>query len=412
MTTESTQTPEKEIRYVSLETDADTTRRKNMYYSNAFTGFVWMLFHFTVVYFFGLELGSVTLVGIFLALGNFISFLLDVPVGILVKFFGEKKLTIAGTFSQLIAGIIFLKFIYFSAIFTPESGSHVTTLLGSFMDSGMNIVLLITASFCYGFTKEINDITTYSYIMNNADPSEYSSIISRNNIWSGAGMMIGLGVSGFILALNPTIAILVLNACIVLLIVFVLKFFDNAHETVEFSDIQKLKVIVDKGSLDKAKNFLVGYVSKADLATLAKTTKFLFIRPSKIRTDFSFKKVLDETKIELLSIRKILTGMPFHIGLYWTMGVVLIFGFWDTFATSFLIDFLAKASKPEFAYIILGIIAIPAFVMQEPFIKLSHKIGSFWVVIIGLSLSGCSLLLMSFANTPFMIILCGVINSF
>ena len=109
-----------DIHYVSMETDADKTRRKNMFYSNAFTGFVWMLFHFTVVFFFGLELQSVALVGIFLAMGNLISFLLDIPVGILVKFFGEKKLTIAGTFSQLIAGLIFLKFIYFSSIFTPE----------------------------------------------------------------------------------------------------------------------------------------------------------------------------------------------------------------------------------------------------------------------------------------------------
>ena len=59
--------------------------------------------------------------------------------------------------------------------------------------------------------------------------------------------MMGLMISGFILTLNPTIAVLVLNAFIVLLIVFVLKFFDNANETINIADLQKLKVIVEKG---------------------------------------------------------------------------------------------------------------------------------------------------------------------
>lgn len=267
-----------------------------MFYSNAFTGFVWMLFHFTVVFFFGLELKSVALVGIFLAVGNFISLLLDVPVGILVRFFGEKKLTVAGTVSQLIAGLIFMKFIYFSSIFTPAEGSEITTLLGNFMDSGTNIALLILASVCYGFTKEINDISTYSYIMNNADPSEYSSIISRNNIWNGGGMMLGLGLSGFILALNPTVAVVILNCFIFLLIVFVLKFFDNKDETIDFSDIQKLKVVMQKGAEGRVKDFVVGYISKVDLAQVAKSTKLLFIRPKKQLTGFSPEKLIEETK--------------------------------------------------------------------------------------------------------------------
>ena len=92
--------------------------------------------------------------------------------------------------------------------------------------------------------------------------------------------------------------------------------------------------------------------------------------------------------------------------------MILIFGFWDTFASSFLIEFLAKASKPELAYVMLGVIAIPAFVMQEPFIKLSKRIGAFWVTAIGLSLSGASLLMMAMADQPWAIIACGVMNSF
>jgi len=39
-----------------------------------------MVFHFTCVYFFTLELGSLALVGIFLGLGNLFAFLFDVPI--------------------------------------------------------------------------------------------------------------------------------------------------------------------------------------------------------------------------------------------------------------------------------------------------------------------------------------------
>lgn len=57
---------EPETNFVTMETETDRIKRKNLYYVSAFIGFVWMLFHFTVVYFFGIELGSAALVGIFL----------------------------------------------------------------------------------------------------------------------------------------------------------------------------------------------------------------------------------------------------------------------------------------------------------------------------------------------------------
>ena len=42
----------------------------------------------------------------------------------------------------------------------------------------------MVATLCYGLTKELNDVTTFCYILTNANPSEYSKILSRNNILS------------------------------------------------------------------------------------------------------------------------------------------------------------------------------------------------------------------------------------
>lgn len=60
--------------------------------------------------------------------------------------------------------------------------------------------------------------------------------------------------------------------------------------------------------------------------------------------------------------------------IYWTMTLVLIFGFWDTFASTFLIDFLDDV-KHGWSYILLACIAVPALTLQELMIKISEKVG-------------------------------------
>lgn len=84
--TQNTQTapqPTQATAFVSMETEADLIKRNNLHLVSACIGFVWMLFHFTVVFFFTLNLGSPLLVGLFLGLGNIVALLIDIPVSIL-----------------------------------------------------------------------------------------------------------------------------------------------------------------------------------------------------------------------------------------------------------------------------------------------------------------------------------------
>ncbi len=280
---------------------------------------------------------------------------MDVPVGILQRYFIPKRLYLFGVFSQLAAGLIFLKFIYASSFFTPSAGVGITTLLGHFLDNFSNIVLLFAAAGMYGFTKEINDITTISYILNNADPSEYSSIMSNNNIFMGIGSLLGLLVSGFVLALNPTAAVIILNIFIVILIAFIFSYFDSGVRTIALSDIQKLKVITKRENLEKIKEYAIGYIAKTDFATLAQEVKLIFIRPATIKDEkFDVKILIPETKKEFLLIRKTLASIPYNFGLLWFVALILIFGFWDTFAAGFMIEYLAKLPTGEdLAYLLL-----------------------------------------------------------
>jgi hypothetical protein len=80
--------------------------------------------------------------------------------------------------------------------------------------------------------------------------------------------------------------------------------------------------------------------------------------------------------------------------------VLTFFGFWDTFVTSFLIDFLDGILKQNkslplmslmTSYVFIALLAIPAYGAQIPLISLSKKIGSYGVIIAGVLLSAVSL---------------------
>ena len=185
---------------ISANTPLDGYKLKNFYINNAFQGFVWMIFHFSVVFFFTFQLKSIALVGIFLGIANAFAFFIDIPVGILQRYFSTKRLFIIATISQLIATAIFFSFIYnffsvvgdISKMVVPEGFESV---IAWFFGNILNWILILIASICYGLTKEINDIATYGYILSHASPSEYGRILARNNITFGIGTLSGLIVS-------------------------------------------------------------------------------------------------------------------------------------------------------------------------------------------------------------------------
>jgi hypothetical protein len=286
-------------------------------------------------------------------------------------------------------------------------------LLAQFLDSTSNLLLLAVAACLYGFTKEVNDLTTLNYILNNSDPSEYSSIISKNNIYAGAGSLFGLLSSGFILSFSPTAAIFTLIIFVGLLIFFIFSYFDSSEKTISISDISKFKVIAQRPNLNSLKEYAIGYVKKTDFAKLAAETKLIFLKPQSVSANkFDYKIIIPETLKEIGNIKKVLMELPRNMSLYWFVLVVLSFGFWDTFAASFLIDYLSKLPGASgFDYALLGILAVPAFVTQQFFINISKKFGVFWVASFGLMVSGTSVMLFGIVEGIPFVILFGILNS-
>ena len=226
--------PQQEKVLVSLSEGLSKNKRINLHITVALLSFMSMVFHFTTVYFFTLQLESLFLVWMFLWLGNLFAFLLDVPVWILQYYFSSKQLYAFGVLSQMLAMLIFSMFIFSVTDYLASPVLWVSGVLewvvSFFIFDIWNIVLLWIAAFCYGFTKELNDITTISYVLNNAHPSQYKSIIAKNNIFFGAGSFLGLFTAGIVLTLNPKFIVLHILFMIAMVFLAMYYFFDNSKK--------------------------------------------------------------------------------------------------------------------------------------------------------------------------------------
>ncbi len=403
---------------ISVNTALDGYRLKNFYITNAFQWFVWMVFHFAVVFFFTFQIQNVALVWVFLGFANFVAFLIDIPIGVLQKFYSTKRLFIIASIAQLVATVIFFNFIYnvfgiagnIGWLIAPEA---MEKSLDWFFGSAINWVLIIVASICYGIAKEINDISTYWYILSNANPKDYVTILARNNITYWLWSLIWLLASGVVLSFSPIFAVFTLGIFIVGFMYFTMHFFDNANETVDINDIESFTVAVKETNIENVKNYVSKTIKKIDLPQVLQSTKYLFLKPKQeTKSAFEWKVLFSESRANAQIIWKIMSHTPIYMVIYWTMSLVLVFGFWDTFAATFLIDFLDKV-KPGWSYVLLAFIAVPALSLQEFMSKMAAK---FWIKVIaffGFGLSGTSLIAMGIVADlwPIPILICAIINS-
>ena len=207
------------------------------------------------------------------------------------------------------------------------------------------------------------------------------------------------------MSLNPKLIIFSILIIIGVVIYFTSRFFDNKDETVNISDIKHLSVSFQKNTLENIKEYVVKTVTKEELKHVMEQTKYIFLKPKEFKTNLKFDELVRETKETMTTTFKILLQKPINITIYWTVIVVLTMGFWDTFASTFLINFLDRV-KPWLSFVLLGLIALPAFGLQETLWNLGKKIGVLYVAMTWLILSWSSLVLMwLFANAWAIVVL-------
>lgn len=416
--------------FVTIQTDENQMKLRNLNLVWIFIWFCWILFHFTIIYFFWLVLESMFLTWLFLWLWNLTALLVDIPLWVLQKYIKPKTFLVIWATFMLLAILIFIKFIYFEWIsdaFLPAWKDAIDVTINyvwNFLWSGLNLVLIILCACLYWLIKETFDVTTLSYIFNNSTPSEYASLISKYWIHFWIWSMIWLVFSWILLAINIKIAIIIFFIIVVCFLIFILTYFDNTSKTVNLSDFKKIKLDVIKSDLSKKSQDFVKNINTKNLIEISQKSKVVLLKPVEIKNSIDFWEVAKSTKEEFKRFKSILVTLPPNIMLLGFVFVICLYWFWDTFVSTFLVEFLGKildSSKDSFIikstgwiitwYVFLWLIVIPAFVFQDFFIKMSKKVWVLKVILFWTLISSISMFCFGLFDTLWLVFLFWLLNS-
>lgn len=179
-----------------------------------------------------------------------------------------------------------------------------------------------------------------------------------------------------VLSFAQFVAVSILVLCVGLYLFLLLRYFDRSDITLDPQTIKNVSVMIKSLDKEKAQSYISGVVSLENFSKVASSAKTLFLKPVGPETThqkLSMKQLIQDTKVELRRVKMTLLSPPLNLFLIWSFLIIMLFGAWDTFASSFLLDYLADFA-PSFHYILLACIAIPAYLAQSIFIKLSSKI--------------------------------------
>lgn len=331
---------------------------------------------------------------------------------------------------MLLAAFFFLYLVYSSFDAGFKLNGSILDITRSFFANGINIVLLIVIGILYGTVKEIYDIVTLSYLLNHSDPSEYDKVLSKNNISFGVWTVVGVLLSIPVLSFQTQSVQLILFLLIFLIVVswiFIQYYFDNSHEVFDLNTVKNLHIVEEaKGLENLSQAYIEKNISTLDFETIKHWAQYLIFKPKQIAEQFDWGDIWQKTLQEYRMIYTlVLSKHSFIPILLWTTGTILLFGCWDNVATTFFVKFLDQSLQNvnwakeyiKSGFILIGIIAIPAYILQGFWIKKAAKLGRFTIIVVWLIFSWISLFLLSiFGNMEgflglLLVVSMGLLNS-
>jgi MFS family permease len=329
--------------------------------------------------------------------------MLDVPLGIIQRKVPSKVMFAVWNTLMIVAAVLFLILVRTTDGLGFSLNGNIIEITRDFLWTGVNFILLLFIGLLYGTIKEIYDVTSLSYLLNNNDPSEFDQALSKLNIYLGVGMICGILISILVLSLRTNAVEIILFVLIFLVIcvrIYIRNYFDNSHEVFSLSTIKNLHITQkNKESTEHSTNYIKSTVSTIDFQKIKWTMDYIIMKPKEISKEFDWADIKEKTKLEFSMLYKLSIDKTSYIPfILWTIGWILIFGCWDTIVTTFFIDYLEEALKESgvqniirSGFILIGIIAIPAYTLQFFWIKKSTIHGKFAIVTLGFFISAISL---------------------
>lgn len=141
-------------------------------------------------------------------------------------------------------------------------------------------------------------------------------------------------------------------------------------------------------------------ITTTDFEKIKHSMEYIILRPKSFAQTIDISTMKKSTVTEFRTILDLVFRRTSLVPLlFWTTIGIIIFGCWDTIATTFFIDFLDQGLQESgvknivrSGFVLIGIIAIPAYALQGFWIKKSLSYGRFRLIVLGLAISGASLL--------------------
>lgn len=337
--------------------------------------------------------------------------LIDVPLGTIQRHVPSKTLLGIANTLMIITVILFLYLIRATGELSLDLWNNILEITKNFLATGINILLMVIVGIIYGTVKEIYDITTLSYLLNHSDPSEYDTALSKNNIAMGIGSITWVLISIAILSLRTDSLQLILFVLIFLILwvwVFIANYFDNDREVFHLSSVKNLHLIEKAKAIEHTTEVYVkSTITTGDFQKMKGDMNYIIMKPKELTDELDWGDIIIKTKQEFKSIYTLVFERNTYVPLLlWTTGSIFLFGCWDTIVTTFFITYLDAALEDsagikniiQSGFILIGILAIPAYGLQIFWIKRANIYGKYIIITLGICISAVALLGLAFAG--------------
>jgi MFS family permease len=388
---------------------------------------IYTVMNTSVILFLNETLGNIFLAGLALAIGSVFSMCFDGIFSYLQKVYPSRSLFLMSIIGMMIAVMFFL--------------------------ISVNAFIAFLAAIFFRISFDLCDITAVSYVLAKSLPAEYGQNLSYKQLAQGVGMIFGFLVSAVLLATSyfigdttaeaidaaasivhveaqasQFISALFLMKVFLLFLLFALFFlafllFDRNVKNFSKAELllsfQKLEAETIHGLQHTAMKVVKNV---KDIPGMKKSEKNqIKLVSTENKKSFHKEEVFKELSSAMKSLLLTFQRKPRNNSLLWSMGVMGIFSYWDTFLATFLPIFFTEVLKEQNGWmqnipgsLLMLLFILPVLGLLPIVAKWGDKYGRFYFMVFGLLITAFSTMIIGFANKQslFIIILAGFGISF
>ncbi len=385
---------------------------------------IYTVMNVSIILFLNEVLGSIFLAGLALSIGSVFSMLFDGLFSSIQKVFSARTMFMWSILGMIIAVLFFIL------------SSHP--------------VIAFLAAIFFRISFDLCDITAVSYVLAKSLPAEYGQNLSYKQLAQGVGMIAGFIISAILLQASyfiggatasvidtaaslvsikaqaenfiSTLFMMKVFLLILLLVLWFLAFIlfdkevkDFSKETI-MSSLQRL----ESDTLDGLKHTAI-QVTK-NIPHFKKDEKNqIELDTTENKKKMTMKEIFEELTSSIKDMALVFKKQPINLSLVWSMTIMGIFSYWDTFLGTFLPIFFTEVLRSQSGWIqnlpgslLMLFFIFPVLGFLPVVAKYGDKYGRHYFMILGIAITAIATLVIGMVSMKsfFIILIAGFGISF